>query len=312
MRFSFFILLVVSFCNGVAQFAPAAGQASSTAVHVESNAIVGWAVSCEVTRGWQHLQDTTLGYASYGEASDAIGAADPAVVSLGDAGSAVLTFNEPIGNRDGYDFAVFENGFSDTFLELAFVEVSSDGVQYVRFPAVSHSQTQTQIGPFGEVDTENIHHLAGKYRAQYGTPFDLEELKDSAVINIDSIVYVRIVDVVGSIDPAFGTMDSEGNMINELYPTAFESGGFDLDAVAVLDGLVLSLSDHAMDTVKHLYPNPVERGEMVTIAEAKYTIFTSLGEEVRKCSGQWLATSHMQPGLYYVVSPTHTYMLVIK
>jgi hypothetical protein len=68
----------------------------------------------------------------------------------------------------------------------------------------------------------------------YGTPFDLEELKDSLMINIDSITQVRIVDVVGSIDPAFARYDSKGNRINDPFPTPFPSGGFDLDAVGVI------------------------------------------------------------------------------
>ncbi|MFN6048554.1 MAG: T9SS C-terminal target domain-containing protein, partial [Bacteroidota bacterium] len=52
-------------------------------------------------------------------------AASNGVVSLGDGGIATLTFDPPITNGDGFDFAVFENTFLDTFLELAFVEVST-------------------------------------------------------------------------------------------------------------------------------------------------------------------------------------------
>jgi hypothetical protein len=43
---------------------------------------------------------------------------------------------------------------------------------------------------------------------------------------------VRIVDVVGSL--TLGSVDSLGNVVNDPYPTAFASGGFDLDAVGVL------------------------------------------------------------------------------
>ena len=56
------------------------------------------------------------------------------VVVLGDAGSITLTFDAPICNGSGYDFAVFENSLNDTFLEFAFIEVSSDGEHFVRFP----------------------------------------------------------------------------------------------------------------------------------------------------------------------------------
>ena len=54
---------------------------------------------------------------------------------LGDDGSLVLTFPAPIADGAGPDFAVFENAFSTEFLELAFVEVSSDGTNFTRFPA---------------------------------------------------------------------------------------------------------------------------------------------------------------------------------
>jgi hypothetical protein len=75
-----------------------------------------------------------LGYASLGDSSLAIGPANLDIVSLGDSGVATLTFSSPIANGLGPDFVVFENGFLDpandsfAFLELAFVEVSSDGV----------------------------------------------------------------------------------------------------------------------------------------------------------------------------------------
>ena len=59
------------------------------------------------------------------------------MVSLGKGGSITLSFDPPVSNGDGWDFAVFENGFEDTFLELAYVEVSSDGVVFVRFDNAS-------------------------------------------------------------------------------------------------------------------------------------------------------------------------------
>jgi hypothetical protein len=45
---------------------------------------------------------------------------------------------------------------------------------------------------------------------------------------------VRVTDVVGSINPLFGTRDSLGNLINDPFPTATPSGGFDLNGVGVL------------------------------------------------------------------------------
>ena len=83
-----------------------------------------------------------------------------------------MQFSTPIFDGANWDFAVFENGFSDTFLELAYVEVSSDGINYFQFPCTSYTQDTLQIGGFGSVDATKIDNLAGKYRAHYGTPFD--------------------------------------------------------------------------------------------------------------------------------------------
>ena len=80
------------------------------------------------------------------------------VVSLGDGGYGILTFDEPIDNGLGWDFAVFENSFSDDFLELAFVEVSSDGINFFRFPATSLTQDIVQVGGFGNIDANELDH----------------------------------------------------------------------------------------------------------------------------------------------------------
>jgi hypothetical protein len=47
--------------------------------------------------------------------------------------------------------------------------------------------------------------------------------------------FVRVVDVVGSINPFHATYDSLGNIVNDPWPTASSSSGFDLDAVGVLN-----------------------------------------------------------------------------
>ncbi len=220
--------------KSVAQFAPPAGQPGSTAISTDSSIFVQWASACLVARGYMDISDTSLGYANYGMDTAAVGIADFNVVSLGDGGSAVLYFDTPLVNGSGFDFAVFENSFSDEFLELAFVEVSSDGSRFFRFGSTSNTQTEEQVDTFGTLDATKLHNLAGKYRGGYGTPFDLEELKDSVGLDISNIIAVRIVDVVGSVDPEYGSYDGQGNIINDPWPTPFESSGFDLDAVGVI------------------------------------------------------------------------------
>ena len=274
-----FILFILKEISGFSQYSPAGGIAGSDAIYKTDTCFKEWANSCSVIRGYIEIGDTSLtttedtvtsNRAFYGTPENVIGQPQGMlhVVSLGDGGSAVVTFETPISDGEGPDFAVFENGFAEStppylyFLELGFVEVSTDGQRYVRFPAVSLTQTDTQVASFGQLDPTKIYNLAGKYTADYGTPFDLQELADSSGIDIHNIQYVRIVDVVGSIDPRYGTLDSKGNLINDPYPTPFWDGGFDLQAVGVIHmkGKIASLCT-AKNENWELYPNPVRQGE---------------------------------------------------
>ena len=215
------------------------GTEDCTAIAANNSTIVDWATTCVVTRGPANIAIANSPMVTYGNDTMAIGPVSLSdnlnVVSLGDGGSALLTFAGHLTNGEGPDFAVFENSFNDAFLELAFVEVSTDGETFVRFPASSFTQTETQISDTGSIDPTNINNLAGKFRKGYGTPFDLEELRGAEGINIDSINYVRIVDVVGSIDPQYATRDAEGRIINDPWPTNGPTGGFDLAGVGAIN-----------------------------------------------------------------------------
>lgn len=255
-----------------AQYAPPAGQVGTTAIHKDSSVIIAWATGAEIERGLINIADPSVeyegnSYASFGTAEEALGAAEgnsSNIVSLGDGGTATLTFETPIRNGEGHDFCIFENSFSETFLELAFVEVSSDGERFVRFPAVSLTQTDTQVGGFGSTDATKIHNLAGKYKQGYGTPFDLNDLIDSTGIDLENITHVRIVDVVGAIDPQYATYDSHGNPVNDPFPTPFNSGGFDLDAVGVIHESLGAGMEEETTVVIAVYPNPVTEKVVVT------------------------------------------------
>lgn len=222
-------------------FAPQVGQPGATAIEADSPLFTEWASGYQaLVRGPQDIANPTGPTASSGTGAMALGpAGSPGVVSLGDGGQITLTFDHPITNGAGADFAVFENGFAIgsaglAYLELGFVEVSSDGTDFFRFPSVSETQTSTQVGGFGPLDASNLHDLAGKYIGGYGTPFDLGGLAGvSPLLNVDAVRYVKIVDVVGSIDPSLGSRDSRGHLINDPYATPFATGGFDLDAVGV-------------------------------------------------------------------------------
>ena len=198
------------------------------------------------------------------------------IVSLGDLsseqisqgvapGQITLYFEEPIREGSGYDFVVFENGFTcDVSLgtgsvaglmlaELAYVEVSSNGNDFARFPAVS--LTPEAAGTYGTIEISRIYNLAGKHPNAYGictgTPFDLQEIAEdpmvvSGLVDVNDIRYVRIVDIPGSgdfndeamlsIDP--GTWPARDFYQNNhpIYDAwvTFGSGGLDLEAVGVL------------------------------------------------------------------------------
>lgn len=213
--------------------------------------VVSYRPAPGVRRPWSHAPNA-LGPIS-GDPTD--------IVSLGDLdraqlrqgvppGEITLEFASGIRNGSGPDFAVFENGFlkqNGIFAELAYVEVSSDGIHFTRFP--SQFWHPHPVGPGDPLDPTAIYNLAGKhtnnlYRnpeglwegQSWGTPFDLEELKDhpqvlAGTVNLEAIRFVRLVDIPGTGD----FTDSLGHPIYDPWPTANTgSGGFDLAGIAVL------------------------------------------------------------------------------
>ena len=198
------------------------------------------------------------------------------IVSLGDLnqqqidqgvppGYIVLSFNEPVRDVNGYDFVVFENGFisdyntpggsvsGQMFAELGYVEVSSNGEDFVRFPPVS--LTASGVGLYGTIEISNVYNLAGKHPNAggrcTGTPFDLSDIADDpnvvcGVVDINNINFIRIVDVPGSgdfFDNAVEHADPNtwpdwyyyeaNHPIYDAWVT-FGSGGLDLEAIGVL------------------------------------------------------------------------------
>lgn len=294
-----------------AQFAPASCFAGTTAVHADSSAFVAWATGCTVERGLMRVDKPNLGYASYGEEDLAKGIPGGVydIVSLGDGGVATLTFASPIYNGEGPDFAVFENGLHpDTdstmtlyFLELAFVEVSSDGEHFFRFPAVTRVQSETQFGSFEYMNPAQIHNFAGKYEAFYGTPFDLDEVEDHPLLDKNRVTHVRIVDVVGNIDPEYATYDSEGHPVNDPWPTGFTSCGFDLDAVGVIHDLDHNALDENDEDALALFPNPAHdqlcvKGGKVQLVE----VFSPVGKKVLTSTEAVVDVSSLSCGVYFV------------
>jgi len=199
------------------------------------------------------------------------------IVSLGDnfpAGYITITFGDPevpghpdhIRNEPGYDFVIFENAFAATwndpvlgffqgqvFVELAYVEVSSNGTDFARFAPVSLIEGPVQR--YGTIDSNNVYNFAGKHPNGYGlctgTGFDLEQLKhlsvvEDSTVDINDITHIRMVDIPGTgdfadiavehIDPATGGAWQYYLNNHPIYDPwqTLDSGGLDLEAIGVL------------------------------------------------------------------------------
>ena len=296
------------------QYAPSVGIPGTSDIYKDSSSYKQWATSCKVHLGWLDVAQKNLGKPNVGDSTSPVGKADDNVLSLGDGGQAILLFDYPISNGLGPDFAVFENAFNNTFLELAFVEVSSDGIHFVRFPAISLSDTTTQFGNDAIIDATKLNNLAGKYKANYGTPFDLEELKDSVGLNIMAITHVKIVDVVGSINPLYGTRDSKKCLVNDPYPTPYPSCGFDLDAVGVINSAFASLVENQMNF--YVGPNPVEQNLCIEVPQSvDVEILNSIGESVLRkniIGKENIDVSNFNKGVYFLKINSQVRKLLIQ
>lgn len=294
---NFSVILLLAAFAAHAQFDGPGGEPGSKSIKNDDASIVAWATSAELQRGLVQINDSASGFPTVGDSSDAIGPFDGSVLSLGDSGVVTLGFAQPIQNNDGYDFAVFENGFKvglSYYLELAFVEVSENGVDFIRFPNESRNDTSYQTDNFSYTDPYGVYNLAGKHQAPYGTLFDLEE------IGLEQVNYVRLIDVVGSVNDSFGSRDSKGRLINDPWPTPFASSGFDLDAVAVVNGSLLNTNELSRANVK-VYPSLARVNDPIHIIgpeNISVEVFNQRGQSVLKTTDRELKLD--VAGLYFV------------
>jgi hypothetical protein len=251
-----------SFCY--AQFAPQANLAGSTAIYKDSSVFVDWGKDATVHFGWLNIADTTLGRVPVLNSQAIYNKADGSILSLGDGGEIIYYFSNAIINETGFDFAIFENGFAnpadsnEAFLELAKVSVSENGIDFFEFKATCNNDTITQIAGFGVyTDCRNLNNLAGKYILNYGTPFDLDELKNENGLDVMNIHFVKMKDVVGSLNENGCTRDFYNHKINDPYPTPFASAGFDIDALGVIHQKYPTSVENSISVSSiSLYPNP--------------------------------------------------------
>lgn len=303
----------------------------SKSVYKDSSIIKAWATEVvNLKRGYINISDTNLtvvhqgvssNIASFGTIENVLGKANGQTISLGDGGEITLSFQSPIKNGNGSDFAIFENGFFSppnqnifAFIELAFVEVSSDGENFFRFPSISNQQTEMQVTSFQATDYRLYENLAGNYPVFWGTAFDLEDLQfylaDNNTLDLDNIIQVKIIDVVGSINLEYANYDSQENIINEAFPTPFASCGFDLDAVAVINENEVYINENFFSKIS-IFPNPAKEFIIIKFDELDFfiddVIFYDLSGQITKkvninsiISSIEINVSDLKPGIYFI------------
>ncbi|QDT02585.1 hypothetical protein K227x_09630 [Rubripirellula lacrimiformis] len=170
---------------------------------------------------------------------NSLGDLDATEISNDDSpGFLTVMFPTGISDAAGHDFAIFENGFTlgsaggvaGLFAEFAYVDVSTNGTDFARFSSVSLNAGALPGGfgtAFSGFDVTNVHNLAGKHAAGFGTPFDLAELASdplvaAGLLDLNNIQYVRMFDIPGN----GSYTDSLGNPIYDNWLTS-GSGGFD-------------------------------------------------------------------------------------
>jgi len=307
-KFILLLTLIPGFLHAQS-FHPAPGNSGTNAIKKDSSCFVGWASGGTIVRGYIDIADTTAtasgsNRASFGNLNLALGPATGSttdVVSLGDSGIATLSFDQFIMDGPGYDFAVFENGFTDNYIELGYVEVSSDGIHFFRFPATTEIPLDAQSSNASYTDCRMVNNLAGKYRAGYGTPFDLSELPNDLNLNKMAVKFVRITDVIGAIS-GHTSSDQYGTVINDPYPTAFESGGFDLEAIGIINA-TLGLNDLQAFAVS-LFPNPATDQVQIDLeGNALIQLYSAEGRQLLTLNhlhSTLLPLENFAPGIYHV------------
>jgi len=219
--------------------------------------LVAWASQVVASvRGPQNYLDLAAGLASYGVETDILGAAGTPF-SLGDGGSVTVAFDVEIANGAGPDLVVFENGFvwNGVYMELGFVEVSSNGTDFARLPSICRQDSV--VGPWDTSDPALFYNLAGNYVG--GTGFDLQDLVVageplvlSGAVDLQHIVFVRVVDVIGDLT-GNATQDYFGHPVADPYPSSGAGSGMDVTGIAVINTGAVPVENTSWGGVKTLF-----------------------------------------------------------
>ncbi len=97
-------------------------------------------------------------------------------------------------------------------------------------------------------------------------------------------------------------MDQYGHLINDPYPTPFESGGFDLDGVGIIHQKMLGIKDLQMYI--EVIPNPFhDQIKIITQGDFTYSLYSTDGTLVSTDNATdfcYLQASHLENGVYFL------------
>jgi hypothetical protein len=226
-------------------------------------------VKSSVVGGNQNGSFALTGKALGGPRGDPGGVAD--VYNLGAGGSITLGFDDNGGatpraivDGPGADFIVFENPFlsgANSFAELLFVEVSTDGTSFARFPVVSN--TPGKLWEFSPINPNNVSGFGGVHpvlanvdtntinpfdpAVAGGDAFDLSALAShplvvAGTVDLQQIRYLRLVDVIGDgslFDDQVPAKPIYDPFYNQSLTAPGSNNGADLDAVSVINGAIV-------------------------------------------------------------------------
>jgi len=134
----------------------------------------------------------------------------------------------------------------------------------------------------------------------FGTPFDLEELKNKPGLNVNHIIAIKVEDVTGCIMEEYASHDSEGHIINDPWPTPFESGGFDLDAIGVIHNTTNTSVNAETASDLLIYPNPCSNFINVKGDIKKIIVRDISGRVLNTSENNQVNVSRLKPGLLII------------
>ena len=129
----------------------------------------------------------------------------------------------------------------------------------------------------------------------------MDEVEDNELLDKSRVTHVRIVDVVGNIDPEYASYDSEGHIINDPWPTGFNSSGMDLDAIGVIHDIAhYDVPENEVEAIA-IYPNPVkDRLTVKTENLQSIEVYNLMGQQVLVSTSSVIDMGVMNQGFYFV------------